>query len=201
MRQNRNRPPFDRNRYDNNYDDRYEEYNGSRSNSNPSGKGMFGKGWLNYGTIAILASIFILGIVVGIGLSSTTNLNPASIDSRIEIDQQAPNAELCQQFGASAMVSDMRLFITLNPFNVFVTQPTMRPGCVLRQNNWTILEQKGLVTSEQVRECKRRMNTFGFTGPLEGKPDIHCIYQNEAAGNLFLNQPGTSPAQPESENF
>jgi hypothetical protein len=99
------------------------------------------------------------------------------------------------------MVTDMRVFVTLNPFNVYVTQPSMRPGCVLRQNNWAILEQKKLVTSEQVGDCKRRMNTFGFTGNLEDKPEIKCIYQNEAADNLFLNQPGTVGPRPETDNF
>ena len=34
------------------------------------------------------------------------------------------------------------------------------------------------------------MNTFGFTGPLEGKPEIDCVYQNDSAENLCLNQPG-----------
>jgi len=28
------------------------------------------------------------------------------------------------------------------------------------------LEQRNLVTSDQVRDCKNRMNTFGFTGDL-----------------------------------
>jgi hypothetical protein len=99
------------------------------------------------------------------------------------------------------MVTDMRVFLTLNPFNVYITQPTMRPGCVLRQNNWSILEQRKLVSSEQVSDCKRRMNTFGFTGPLEGSPQIACIYQNEAAGNYFLNQPGSVGPRPETDNF
>ncbi|MGK7948564.1 MAG: DUF3172 domain-containing protein [Xenococcaceae cyanobacterium] len=150
---------------------------------------------------AILASVFVLGIVVGIALNFGDNSNPASIDSRLEIDRQAPNPELCQQFGASAIVADMRFFLTLNPFNVFVSQPMMQPGCVLRQNNWSILEQQKLVTSEQVRDCKRRMNTFGFINNLENSPKIDCIYQNDAAGNLFLNKLGNNGVRPESENF
>lgn len=150
---------------------------------------------------AILASVFVLGIVVGIALNFGDNSNPASIDSRLEIDRQAPNPELCQQFGASAIVADMRFFLTLNPFNVFVSQPIMQPGCVLRQNNWSILEQQKLVTSEQVRDCKRRMNTFGFINNLENSPKIDCVYQNDAAGNLFLNKVGNTNVRPESENF
>jgi hypothetical protein len=155
---------------------------------------------LNYTMIAICAGIFILGIAAGIALSSGQTVNTANIASREVIDRSAPNPELCVQFGASAIVSDMRVFITLNPFNVYVTQPTMEPGCVLRRNNWSILEQQRLISDEQVRNCKNRMNTFGFTGPLEGSPKIECVYQNDAAGNLFLNRPGAVKPQ-ETENF
>ncbi len=166
--------------------------------SEPSGGGGFK---LNYGTIALIGGIFVLGIGVGIGFSSTASFSPQNVASREVIDRSAPNAELCAQFGASAIVSDLRVFITLNPFNVYVTQPSMQPGCVLRRNNWSILEKQRLVSNEQVRDCKNRMNTFGFTGPLEGQPRINCIYQNEAAGNLFLNQPGAVTPPPETENF
>jgi hypothetical protein len=100
------------------------------------------------------------------------------------------------------MVMDARLFVTLNPFNVFVAQPNIRPGCVIRQNNWAILENKKLVTSDQVRECKNRLNTFGFTGDLNSeKPDIRCIYQNESAQNFFLSQPGSVGSPQDTERF
>jgi hypothetical protein len=99
------------------------------------------------------------------------------------------------------MVMDSRLYVTLNPFNVYVSQPVMRPGCVLRTNNWSVLEQKKLVTSQQVNECKQRMNTFAYTGTLEGTPDIRCIYQNDAAQNFFINQPGVTAPPSESNQF
>ncbi len=185
-----------RNDYDsrNNYD-RYNSPN-PRSAPNPPQKSP-----IDAAKAAILASVFILGVVVGIALNFSNNSNPATIDSRSQIDRLAPNPELCQQFGASAIVADMRFFLSLNPFNVFVSQPTMEPGCILRQNNWSILEQQKLVSSEQVKDCKRRMNTFAFTGVLEGSPKIDCVYQNDAAGNLFLNRQGTSGAKPESDSF
>jgi Protein of unknown function (DUF3172) len=161
--------------------------------------GLFKK--FNYALIALLGGIFILGIGIGIALSSTTTVNPENVASRDFIDRSAPNPELCVQFGASAMVTDMRVFVTLSPFSVYVTQPTMQPGCVLRRNNWAILEQRKVVSSQQVNECKNRMNTFGFTGVLESKPRIDCIYQNDSAGNLFLNQPGAGGSPSETENF
>lgn len=156
---------------------------------------------LNATTLAIIGGIFILGIGVGIAFSSTASPNLENVASREAIDRSAPNPELCIQYGASAMVTDMRVFVTLNPFNVYVTQPSMRPGCVLRRNNWAILEQRNLVSSEQVRACKNRMNTFGFTGPLEGKPEIECIYQNEAEDNFFRTQQGSGSSPSETDKF
>jgi len=157
---------------------------------------------INITTIALLAGVLILGIGIGIAFSSTTTLSPSNVASREFIDVKAPNPELCVQYGASAMVMDARLFVTLNPFNVYVSQPSMRPGCVLRQNDWVILEQKKLVTSQQVRECKDRLNTFGFTGNLDSdKPDIRCIYQNESAQNLFLSQPGAVAPSQDTQRF
>jgi Protein of unknown function (DUF3172) len=167
-----------------------------RNNYNQSNKNLS----FNYTSVAILGGAFILGIGVGIAFSSTATFSPQNVASRDFIDRAAPNPDICVQFGASAMVMDTRLFVTLNPFNVYISQPSMRPGCVLRSNNWTILEQKKLVTSEQVRECKNRMNTFGFTGSLESTPQINCVYQNDAAQNFFLNQPGIV-APPETEKF
>ena len=175
----------------------YDRQSGG-SGGSPSGGG---KSPFDAAKAAILASVFVLGIVVGIALNFSNNSNLDSVDSRVEIDQQAPNAQLCQQFGASAIVSDMRIYLTLNPFSVYVTQPIMEPGCVLRQNNWTLLEKQNLVSNDQVKDCKRRMNTFGFTGVLEGNPKINCIYQNDSMGNLFLNKSGGSGARPESDNF
>ncbi|MEO1005766.1 MAG: DUF3172 domain-containing protein [Cyanobacteria bacterium J06638_38] len=156
---------------------------------------------LDVAKIAILGSVFVIGIVIGLSLNlSSGSDNLATVDSSLQIDRKAPNPEVCQQFGASAIVTDMRVFLTLNPFSVYLTQPQMQPGCVLRRANWSVLEQKSLVNSEQVRDCRRRMNTFGFIGALEGKPKIDCVYQNDAAGNLFLNKNG-SGALPESDNF
>lgn len=157
---------------------------------------------ITYTSLAILGGAFILGIGVGIGFTSVANTDPTNVASREVIDRAAPNADVCIQYGASAIAMDTRVFVTLNPFNVYVSQPKMQPACVLRQNNWAILEQRKLVTSDQVRDCKNRMNTFGFIGTLENTPQISCIYQNDAAQNLFLNQPGMGGVVPsESQQF
>ena len=169
--------------------DRYDPPNNYRANPNPAEK----KSPLDVAKIAILGSVFVIGIVIGLSLNlSSGSAGNNSVDSSLQIDRAAPNPEICQQFGASAIVTDMRVFLTLNPFSVYLTQPRMQPGCVLRRTNWSVIEQRNLVSSEQVRDCKRRMNTFGFVGVLESKPKIDCVYQNDAAGNLFLNQNGKS---------
>lgn len=160
----------------------------------------FLSGAVNITSIFVLAAVFILGIGIGIAYSSTITFTPSNVASREFIDQSAPNPEICVQFGASAMVMDTRLFVSLNPFNVYVAQPSLRPGCVMRSNNWTILEQRRLVSSQQVRDCKNRMNTFAFTGDLGSSPQIDCVYQNDAARNYYLNQPGAVAPQ-ETERF
>ena len=158
------------------------------------------KSIINVGQIALSAAILIIGIGLGIAFSSTVTLSPQNVASKDFIDKSSPNPELCVQYGASAVVMDARLYVTLSPFNVYVSQPLMRPGCVLRSNNWSILEQRKLVTGDQVRECKQKMNTFGFSGALESTPQINCIYQNEAAQNFFLNQPGSGVPE-KTDNF
>lgn len=152
-----------------------------------------------YSSIAILGGIFVLGVGVGIAFSTASVTTAGNnVVSREAIDFAAPNADICLQYGASAMVMDTRLYVTMNPFNVYVAQPAMRPGCVLRTNNWVVLEDRKLVTPEQVQKCKQRINTFGFTGKLEDKPEISCIYQNEAAQNFFRTQTGGGA---ETDNF
>ncbi|QDZ39169.1 DUF3172 domain-containing protein [Euhalothece natronophila Z-M001] len=157
---------------------------------------------LNRTYLAILGGVLILGIGIGIAFSSTANFNTENVASRVVIDRSAPNPEFCAQYGASAIVTDMRVFMTLNPFSVYVTQPSMVPGCVMRSTNWSILEDKNLLSHQEVQQCKRRMNTFGFTGSLENSPNISCIYQNDSAGNLFRqNGSNNLTPVPEKDNF
>uniref|UniRef100_UPI0030DB7B68 DUF3172 domain-containing protein n=1 Tax=Oculatella sp. LEGE 06141 TaxID=1828648 RepID=UPI0030DB7B68 len=158
---------------------------------------------LNYIYAAILGGIFILGIGIGIAVSSTANFSPENVASRDFIDRSAPNAEMCVQYGASAVSMDLHAFLTLSPFSVYVSQPLMQPGCVLRSSNWAVLQRNNLVSQEEVNDCRRRMNTFGFTGSVEGNgadPKIYCVYQNDSAQNLFLNGSGGN-AVPESDRF
>jgi Protein of unknown function (DUF3172) len=156
---------------------------------------------VNYATIAILAAVLILGIGIGTVFTSDTGSTPNNVSSSIQIDQKAPNPDICIQYGASAMVMDARLFVTLRPFKVYVSQPNMRPGCVLRQANWAVLKQRNLITGDQERDCRQKLNTFGYTGDLGSSPAINCIYQSEDAQNFFINQPGAVNAPTGTEQF
>jgi Protein of unknown function (DUF3172) len=157
----------------------------------------------NYSSLAILGGVFVIGIGIGVAFSSVANTGQGNVATREQIDASAPNPELCAQYGAAAMVTDARIYVTLNPFNVYVSRPKMQPGCILRNTNWSILEQRKLVTSEQVRECRNSMNTFGFTGSLETSPQVNCVYQNDGADNQFLNRPGAGGGgvNPENDKF
>lgn len=163
----------------------------------PNGGGMFEK--LSGTILAIIGVVFILGIALGVGLGSNTTSSIDNVSTTVTIDQSVPNAEFCQSYGASATVMDTRVFLTYKPFSVFVSQPVMQPGCVMRQNNMPILEQKKLVDSKSLRECRQRYNTFGFTGRLEAKPAVTCIYQTDSDKNLFLKDNGALPT--EADNF
>jgi Protein of unknown function (DUF3172) len=130
----------------------------------------------NYSSLAILGGVFVIGIGIGVAFSSVANTGQGNVATREQIDASAPNPELCAQYGAAAMVTD---------------------------TNWSILEQRKLVTSEQVRECRNSMNTFGFTGSLETSPQVNCVYQNDGADNQFLNRPGAGGGgvNPENDKF
>mmetsp|Transcript_28664 Transcript_28664/g.63705 ORF Transcript_28664/g.63705 Transcript_28664/m.63705 type:complete len:343 (+) Transcript_28664:1-1029(+) len=139
---------------------------------------------------AVLAGIFVLGIGTGVTIDSQINTNPKDLASRDAVDQNAPNPVVCARYGASAMAFDQRVFVSFNPFNVYVAQADVKPACVLRQSNVVqVLQQSGLIDDSEVRSCKRNMNTWAFVGDLDEKPQLSCVYQSEDAQNEFLSNP------------
>ena len=155
-------------------------------------------------TISVLVAVLVIGVFIGVSLSAVPTSGQGTISTRYDIDQKAPSPEICLQYGASAITVDIRAFMTFSPFNAYISQPQMQPGCVLRTSNWGVLQNRNLISSQQANECKSRMNTFGFTGNLEGsetKPKIDCVYQTDAARNLFLDQMGGSGVPTDLDNF
>jgi hypothetical protein len=140
---------------------------------------------LNVATIAVLAGVLVLGIGIGTALSSNTPGNQGNIASSQQLDMAVPDPEFCRQWGASAFVMDVELYTTMNPSSSFVTQPTLQPGCVIRRENWSVLQKEGAVTDEQMRQCKQRMNTFAYIGSIRDKPVVRCVYQTDISGNKF----------------
>ena len=78
------------------------------------------------------------------------------------------------------------MYVTLNPSTSFVTQPALQPGCVIKRENWTVLQKEGAISSEDIRECKQRMNTFAYIGSISGKPIVKCVYQTDVKENQFI---------------
>jgi hypothetical protein len=140
---------------------------------------------------AVLAGIFVAGIGAGITLDTALNTNPKDLVSRDSVDKNAPNPKICMKYGSSAMVFDQRVFVTFNPFNVYVTQADTKPGCVLRQENVVqILQQeRDLVTDTDMEACKNSFNTWAFIGDIESRPQVNCVYQSDDAQNEFLSNP------------
>lgn len=71
---------------------------------------------------ALVAGVFVLGIGTGVTVDSAINTDPRDLASRDAIDRNAPNPNICQTYGSSAMVVDQRVFVTFNPFSLHVSQ-------------------------------------------------------------------------------
>lgn len=151
----------------------------------PSG----GDGGISNITKAFVAGAFILGMGAGIWFDSEVTFAPQNVASTVLVDTKTPSSEVCMANGYSSMVFDERVFVSFNPFNVYVAQPEVKPGCVLRRANFNVLESRGLVESQQVQACKRNMNTFAFVGDLAESPQVSCVYHSEEAENQFLRNP------------
>eukprot|EP01024_Parvocaulis_polyphysoides_P073769 TRINITY_DN9512_c0_g3_i2.p1 TRINITY_DN9512_c0_g3~~TRINITY_DN9512_c0_g3_i2.p1 ORF type:complete len:270 (+),score=18.45 TRINITY_DN9512_c0_g3_i2:31-810(+) len=138
---------------------------------------------------AWIAAAFIFGIGAGVWFDKDFNYEPQNVASTEIIDRRTPNQEVCMANGYSAMVFDQRIYLSFNPFNVYVSQPEVKPGCVLRRSNYNVLEKRSLVNNKEVESCKKNMNTFAFVGDLEDNPEINCVYHSEDAENQYLINP------------
>ena len=143
---------------------------------------------LNSGNIAVIAGVLVVGIGIGSAITSTTQGGQGNIASQQQLDMAVPDPEFCRQWGASAFVIDVEMYTTLNPSTSFVTQPALQPGCVIRKENWTVLEKQGAISNEDVRECKQRMNTFAYIGSIRDNPIVRCVYQTDVTENKFITK-------------
>ena len=163
---------------------------GSRINSPPPNGGGGGGGGggirMNTGTFAVLAGVLVVGVGIGSAITSTTQGGQGNIASQQQLDMAVPDPEFCRQWGASAFVIDVEMYTTLNPSTSFVTQPALQPGCVIRRENWTVLQKQGAITNDDVRECKQRMNTFAYIGSIRDNPVVRCVYQADISENKFI---------------
>ena len=163
-------------------EDRYMRPRTSGGTSSGDGGGIK----LNSGSIGVLAGVLVLGVGIGSAITSTTSGGQGNIASQQQLDMAVPDPEFCRQWGASAFVIDVEMYTTLNPSTSFVTQPALQPGCVIRRENWTVLQKQGAITNEDVRECKQRMNTFAYIGSIRDNPIVRCVYQADVNENKFI---------------
>jgi len=193
-RESRGRDPYDEPRR-----------GGGRPGGPSQGGGGGGNGLqLNMATIAVLAGVMVVGIGIGTAISSTTQGDQGNIASSQQLDMAVPDPEFCRQWGASAFVMDIELYTTMNPSSSFVTQPQLKPGCVIRRENWSVLQKEGAVTAEQMRQCKQRMNTFAYIGSVKDKPEVRCVYQTDTVDNKFVTKgiaDDTVGVTPEADQF
>ena len=157
---------------------------GSRYNSSAPIDG--GRMKINSNSIAILAGVLVVGVGIGSLITSTTSGGQGNIASQQQLDMAVPDPDFCRQYGASAFVIDVEMYTTLNPSTSFVTQPALQPGCVIRRENWTVLQKQGAINNEDVRECKQRMNTFAYIGSIRDQPIVRCVYQADVNENKFI---------------
>jgi len=168
--------------------DRFDRGSFSGSYGEPSQKLLGSKGGinLNTGSIAVIAGVLILGVGIGSAITSTSSGGEGNIASQQQLDMAVPDPEFCRQWGASAFVIDIEMYTTLNPSTSFVTQPALQPGCVIRRENWSLLQKQGAISNEDVRQCKQRMNTFAYIGSIRDNPIVKCVYQADIQDNKFI---------------
>ena len=166
--------------------DRFDSGSGPYRQSSPKLLGSKDGINLNTGSIAVIAGVLILGVGIGSAITSTSSGGDGNIASQQQLDMAVPDPEFCRQWGASAFVIDIEMYTTLNPSTSFVTQPALQPGCVIRRENWSLLQKQGAVTNEDVRQCKQRMNTFAYIGSIRDNPIVKCVYQADIEDNKFL---------------
>ena len=171
-------------RKDSNFRDQFDP-RGTRFKSSSSSE-VGGGIKINSNTIAILAGVLVIGVGIGSLITSTTSGGQGNIASQQQLDMAVPDPDFCRQYGASAFVIDVEMYTTLNPSTSFVTQPALQPGCVIRRENWTVLQKQGAINNEDVRECKQRMNTFAYIGSIRDKPIVRCVYQADINENKFI---------------
>ncbi len=168
------------------YSDVRDEYEPRRRGFQSSGSSGGGGIKINSNSIAILAGVLVIGVGIGSLITSTTSGGQGNIASQQQLDMAVPDPDFCRQYGASAFVIDVEMYTTLNPSTSFVTQPALQPGCVIRRENWTVLQKQGAINNEDVRECKQRMNTFAYIGSIRDQPIVRCVYQADVNENKFI---------------
>ena len=106
----------------------------------------------------------ILAWTIALISSSTVRSNPASSRDLF-----------CQQFGAEAVITTNKIFVTTSPASTFTSNPEIMRGCVIRRKYWGKLLKKLLVTPDQKLNCNKASSTFAYTQDKNGKTTMYCV--------------------------
>ena len=127
-------------------------------------------------------------INLGSTIKTTTDGGEINIASQQQFDMSVPDPEFCRQWGASAFVVDVQVYTTLSPSTSFVTKPILQPGCVIRRENWSVLQKQEVISDEDLRKCEQGMNTFAYIGSIRDRPIVKCVSQTDLKDNKFINK-------------
>ena len=85
-----------------------------------------GGGGSNRVTNFLIAGAFVIGMGAGVAFDTTVDLEPANVASREILDRQTLSSEVMVN-GVTPDGLHQR-FMSLNPFNIYVAQPEVKPG-------------------------------------------------------------------------
>jgi len=81
----------------------------------------------------------------------------------------------CRQYGAEAVITTSKLFVTTLPASTFVAKIGSQRGCVIPRRHWNVLRKKNLITLGQEQNCNKPTNTFAYLFENETISTIFCV--------------------------
>ena len=81
----------------------------------------------------------------------------------------------CQQFGAEAVVTTNKLFVTISPASTFTVKPEVIRGCVIRRKYLSELLKWFLVAPDEIVDCNKDSSTFAYAHEKNGGITVYCV--------------------------
>ncbi|EAU73065.1 DUF3172 domain-containing protein [Synechococcus sp. RS9916] len=91
------------------------------------------------------------------------------------INSASAQDQFCQQFGAEAVITTSKVFVTTMPASTFVAKPEAQRGCVIRRKHWAELRRGHHITPAQESHCSKPSNTFAYALDKDGIKTTSCV--------------------------